>query len=208
MFPEASLKTLRSDLFLEAQELDLIPNELAGIPLVGRRDSALRPISRVLSEDIWVLVNSIRNKQYIPRTILKNGKRSESFLVSQMAVTQPIQLAPSATSNISTISTTSDVSSISTASSTLAMSNVSTAPIMSNVSLVSTTLNGSALSVSNFRQQPSQPAQAISLLPSSQSSDSIRDSNDISQPSASHLLISHSLSPSQITLPSRSMVFD
>jgi len=101
VFPAASLNSLRCDLFLEAQEMALVPGELVGLPLVSRRDSALRPVTRVLSEDIWLIVNCINNKECIPRTLLKNGKRSKGFLVSQSS----IQSSQSQTSTIpSTIS--------------------------------------------------------------------------------------------------------
>lgn len=80
VFPADSLKSLRADLFVEAQDLGLVPH---GLPLVDRRDSALRPISKALSDDVWTIVQCINNKECIPRTVLKNGKRSQKFLQSQ-----------------------------------------------------------------------------------------------------------------------------
>ena len=56
VYPTDSLKSLRADLFMEACGLGLVPDELRGVPLVHRRDSALRPISKVLSDDVWILV--------------------------------------------------------------------------------------------------------------------------------------------------------
>ena len=79
VFPTDSLKSLRADLFTEACELNLVPDELSGLPLVDRRDSALRPISKILSEDIWTIVQSISNKDCVPRTILKIVKEAVSF---------------------------------------------------------------------------------------------------------------------------------
>ena len=85
VYPTDSLKSLRADLFVEVCNLGLVPNELLGIPLVDRRDSALRPISNVLSNDVWTIAQSISNNVPIPRTILKNGKRSHKFLQSQIS---------------------------------------------------------------------------------------------------------------------------
>ena len=42
--------------------MNLVLDELRGLPLVDCRDSALRPISKILSEDIWMIVQSISNK--------------------------------------------------------------------------------------------------------------------------------------------------
>ena len=88
MFPVHSLKSLRADLFVEAWDLGLVPHRL---PLADRRDSALRPVSRALSTDVWTLVQSSTIRKII---ILKNGKRSQKFLQSQSlnpcpAVDQP-----------------------------------------------------------------------------------------------------------------------
>lgn len=63
MYPTDSLKSLRADLFMEVCDLGLVPEELRGVPLVDRRDSALRPISKVLSDDVWILVQSISNNE-------------------------------------------------------------------------------------------------------------------------------------------------
>lgn len=82
-FPITSIKSLRVDLFLELSSLNVIPVDLAEIPLVTRRDSALRPLSQILSEDCWTLCDCILNKISLPRTLLKNGKKERSFVVSQ-----------------------------------------------------------------------------------------------------------------------------
>ena len=60
MFPIDLLKSLRADLFTEACELNKVLDELCGLPLVDCHDSALRPISKILSDDIWTIVQSIR----------------------------------------------------------------------------------------------------------------------------------------------------
>ncbi len=85
-----SLNALRAALFSEVCALSLVPDGLRGLPLV---DSALRPISRILGEDIWVIVQCITNKDMIPRTILKNGKRSMDFLA--VAPRPPVVLSNS-----------------------------------------------------------------------------------------------------------------
>ena len=59
VFPEASLKALRSNLFSEAQKMNLIPSELTEIPLISRRDSALRPIFQGYSVRIFGLLLTV-----------------------------------------------------------------------------------------------------------------------------------------------------
>ena len=75
------LKSLREYLFVDACKANLIPLELHGLPLVGRRDTVTRPASTALSEDIWTIVTCITNKTVLPRTMMKNGKRSKQFLI-------------------------------------------------------------------------------------------------------------------------------
>ena len=75
------LKSLRECLFDDARKANLIPPELHGLPLVGRRDTVIRPASTALSEDIWTIVTCITNKTVLPRTLIKNGKRSKQFLI-------------------------------------------------------------------------------------------------------------------------------
>ena len=45
---------------------------------------ALRP---TLSDDIWTIVQSISNKDCVPRTILKHGKRSREFVLKRQSQT-------------------------------------------------------------------------------------------------------------------------
>ena len=81
-------------------------DELKGLPLVSRRDSALRPISYILSEDIWLISQAIESNCPIPRTLFRNGKRSRQFLAAaprhapkQKALPDPI-ISLSGTLNI------------------------------------------------------------------------------------------------------------
>ena len=74
------LNSIRTTLFVEANTLNLIFPELQGLPLVSRRDTALRPASSVLSEDIWCIMNCISNNVTVPRILIKNGKKSKTFL--------------------------------------------------------------------------------------------------------------------------------
>ena len=80
--PASSLRSLRTLLIEEANHQNLIPAELRGLPLVNRRDSALRPVTNVLSEDIWTISHSIANQTTIPRVLFKHGKRSKEFIQS------------------------------------------------------------------------------------------------------------------------------
>ena len=77
-FSVSDLNILRLDLFNAASDIhSLIPPEWAGIPLVVRRDTSA---SQKLSEDIWLIVSC---NSSIPRTLLRNGKRSKTFLASR-----------------------------------------------------------------------------------------------------------------------------
>ena len=79
VFSTDSQRSLRADLFAEACDLGLILDGLRGLPLVDDCDSALRPMSKVLSNDVWLIVQSINNHVYVPRTILKTEKEVTSF---------------------------------------------------------------------------------------------------------------------------------
>ena len=63
------------ELFDEAAKQDLVPDP--SDILVERRGSAVRPLNQRLAEDLWDNISSIENKTKLPRTILKNGKRSK-----------------------------------------------------------------------------------------------------------------------------------
>ena len=77
----AELHRLRLDLFNEANNVhSLVLPELSNVPLVTRKDTAIKPISQNLSEDVWAIVSSISNNAFIPRTLFRNGKRSKEFL--------------------------------------------------------------------------------------------------------------------------------
>ena len=77
-YPLESLKSLRLNLFEDACKAVLIPPESQGFPLVNRRDTALRPASTVLCEDIWTIVMCITNKTCLPR-ILKMEREVKTF---------------------------------------------------------------------------------------------------------------------------------
>ncbi len=96
-----SINVLRVALHRELLALDAIPEDLKGIPLVSRRDSALRPLSKILSEDCWIICNCISNKSPIPRTLLKNGKREKALVTSQPRSTMQECTVHSALSPIS-----------------------------------------------------------------------------------------------------------
>ena len=55
----SSLRDLRRLLFQEASNLELLDKDLVDIPLVERRDTAIRPACTKLSEDIWTIVQCI-----------------------------------------------------------------------------------------------------------------------------------------------------
>ena len=87
--PVSSLKLIRTSLLTEAQACqNTIPDGLQGLPLVSRRDSVLRPIASILSDDIWCISQAIENDTSIPRTMFKNGKRSKQYLATVPRTTQ------------------------------------------------------------------------------------------------------------------------
>ena len=68
--PAAELHRRKLDLFNEANNVySLVLPELSNVPLVTRKDTAIKPISQKLSEDVWTIVSSIRNNALIPRTL-------------------------------------------------------------------------------------------------------------------------------------------
>ena len=69
----------RSALFQEVCNLSLVCPEFVHFPLVNR-DTAIKSASHKLSEDIFTIISCIRNKESIPKTLFKNGKRSKDFL--------------------------------------------------------------------------------------------------------------------------------
>ena len=87
--PASTLKLIRTSLFTVAKSRqNTIPDEVQGLSLVSRRDSALRPITTILSEDIWSISQAIGNNTSIPRTMFRNGKRSRQFLSTAPCPTQ------------------------------------------------------------------------------------------------------------------------
>ena len=67
------LSGLRTCLFEEARVLSLTdPTDV----LVNRKSSTLRPKSFAIAEDILALATFIQNRKKIPRTLVRNGKRS------------------------------------------------------------------------------------------------------------------------------------
>ena len=80
--PASSLRELRTLLIEDAERKGYIPVDLHGLPLVQRRDSALRPVTNALSEDIWTISQSIANRIHVPRVLFKHGKRSKGYIQS------------------------------------------------------------------------------------------------------------------------------
>ena len=100
----------RSALFQEACNLSLVCPEFVHFPLVNRRDTAIRSASHKLSEDIFTIISCIRNKECIPKTLFKNGKRSKDFLLQISHASQGSQpLTPGEQNNEP--STNSDLTS-------------------------------------------------------------------------------------------------
>ena len=70
-----SISSVRNDLFTEAMEAGLAS---VGDALVKRRKTNCgKTVKQKHVSDLWQLVCSIKNKTPIPRTLLRNGKRSK-----------------------------------------------------------------------------------------------------------------------------------
>ena len=88
--PAWELNTLRFDLFCVAYNThSLLAPEWSDIPLVTRKDTAIKSASHKISEDIWTIVSCIKNKQRIPRVLLRNGKRGKEFLARHPPTQSP-----------------------------------------------------------------------------------------------------------------------
>ncbi len=86
--PIGKLKCLRLELFVLCQELNLTDGRDI---LVGRKNTPTNPIRKKLIEDVILLDRCVKDKNPIPRTLLKNGKRSrqefeESRVLSNLQV--------------------------------------------------------------------------------------------------------------------------
>ena len=81
--PDDSIKCIRDSLFLEALEAGLASS---GDALAQRRKTnGGKSVKQKHITDIWYLVHSIRSNTSIPRTLLRNGKRSKEELSSSQA---------------------------------------------------------------------------------------------------------------------------
>ena len=81
-FPLDDLTGLRLCLFEEAKSYSLAePNDV----LVNRKGSALRPKCHAIASDILSLATSILNHEAVPRSLLRNGKRSFQDLTAWRA---------------------------------------------------------------------------------------------------------------------------
>ena len=115
--PISELLQHRLALFHEACNLSLVQLDYVNLPLVGRKDTAIKPASHKLSEDICTIISCIHNKETIPRTLFRNGKRSKSFLSQVSQASQKSQISPtSLSSETSAASTNSNPPSLSSAS--------------------------------------------------------------------------------------------
>lgn len=87
------LATLRDDLFNTAVVRGLADSEDI---LVRRRKGrgGGKSVREKHVEDIWIIVNAIRNLQLIPRVLLRNGKRSKSALTHSRERIKSTRTAP------------------------------------------------------------------------------------------------------------------
>ena len=115
--PISKLLQNRLALFHEACNPSLVQLHYVNLPLVGRKDTAIKPAFHKLSEDICTIISCIHNKETIPRTLFKNGKRSKSFFsqVSQASLNSqtPLTSLSGETSPTSTNSNPPSSSSVS-----------------------------------------------------------------------------------------------
>ena len=86
--------TLREELFKQALALNLACDSDS---LVSRRDSKKKPLGIKLAEDVVSLIGCVKNSQDVPRSLLKNGKRSREYLDSQRKTEATLTSEPSGT---------------------------------------------------------------------------------------------------------------
>lgn len=80
----SALLDLRLALYHDAVGRELVH---ANVTLVGRRDTACKPITIKLAEDIWTITNCLQHNKPLPRTLLRNGKRSRETFETQASQT-------------------------------------------------------------------------------------------------------------------------
>ena len=86
-----SLLSLRSALFEDARSAALThPNDA----LVSRRSTGKTPLIAKLSEDVWTLLHSLKNSYTVPHSVLRNGKRSETYLNLARTQSQNLSQGP------------------------------------------------------------------------------------------------------------------
>ena len=73
------LENLRVELFRSASLSGLATD---GDALVSRRDTRKSPLRHKLADDITTLLHCLKNNSKVPRSLLKNGKRSADYLES------------------------------------------------------------------------------------------------------------------------------
>ena len=85
------LATLRDDLFNTVRGL-----ADSGDILVGRKKGrgVGKSVREKHVEDIWIIVNAIRNLELVPRVLLRNGKRSKSALTYSREQIKSTRTAP------------------------------------------------------------------------------------------------------------------
>ena len=74
--------SIRIGLFNTAKRNDLVHQ------LVERRNTATRPVTWKLAEDIWELRTCVQMNKMVPRTLLRSGKRSKQQLDVQRVKTK------------------------------------------------------------------------------------------------------------------------
>ena len=74
------LAKVRQYLFELAQYSNLVSK---GADLVSRRSTSLKPISEKHIEDIWELADNVASNNHVKRTLLKSGKRNQTYLTKK-----------------------------------------------------------------------------------------------------------------------------
>lgn len=99
-FPIHSLLSLREELFQSATSRG---QTTEGDILVSRRDTRRTSLSHKLAEDTIALMICLKNNTPVPRSLLKNGKRSKDYLQhSRQSQTElSSQLTPSSPNSLS-----------------------------------------------------------------------------------------------------------
>ena len=84
---QEQVEDLRSELFGEAGLADSGDDTLVG----RRKVIGGKTMKMKYMDDVWILVGAIKRCEYVPRTLLKNGKRSKAEWMRSQEITREVR---------------------------------------------------------------------------------------------------------------------